>query len=286
MAFFGLNFDELIVTGSGFDGDVAVLVGDFELRVVVNSGKDSASGERVEARVGVTAGDEDAFFCCAVFMVPFDGDAVGGVLAIDAGERWEKSRADLFETDETNPCDGVTFHKLRPEILRQMRLNDIGRDPVVQEKATPDDSFDRGDFHRVLLRDEVEDEDVVEDGLKDLDEGLVVGMGKIDVESGTILEGDDEAMGEAFGAIFGADIGAPLEVGDGVDLAFEGGEFLLDGFNLSRFSVFLELEADDVAESSGCFLFGGGSFFVMIGHGENWNEGGEGNEYFFHGAAV
>ena len=138
----------------------------------------------------------------------------------------------------------------------------------------------------MLFGDKVEDEDVVEDGLEDFDEGLVVGMGKVDVESGTILEGDDEAMGEAFGAIFGAHIGAPLEVGDGVDLAFEGGEFLLNGFDLSRFGGFLELEADDVAESSGGFLFGGGSFFVVISHGENGDEGGEGNDDFFHGAAV
>ena len=99
-------------------------------------------------------------------------------------------------------------------------------------------------------------------------------MGEIDVEPGTILKSDDEAMGESFRPIFRADVRAPFEINDRVDLVFEGCELLLDGFDLSRFGFLLELEANNMTEGSACFLFCGNCFFVVIGHGENWNKGG------------
>lgn len=77
MAFFGLDFDEGIVTGSDFDGDLVVLVGDLEAGVVVDAGKDSATSKGVEEGIGVATGDEDALFLRTVFIVPFNGDAVG-----------------------------------------------------------------------------------------------------------------------------------------------------------------------------------------------------------------
>lgn len=77
MAFFGLDFEEGFIVGGDFEGDLAVLVLDVEAGVVVDSGEDSASGEGVKKGVGVATRDEDAFFCEAVFIVPFDGDAVG-----------------------------------------------------------------------------------------------------------------------------------------------------------------------------------------------------------------
>lgn len=45
-------------------------------------------------------------------------------------------------------------------------------------------------------------------------------MGKVDAESGTVLEADDEAMGKALGVVLGANIGAPLKVGDCFNLLF------------------------------------------------------------------
>ena len=192
----------------------------------------------------------------------------------------------MLQADKANPRDSVTFYELRPESFRQMRLNDFRRDSVIQEKATSDYSFDREDFHRALLADEVEDEDVVEDGLEDFDESLMVIVGKVNVETGAVLEGYDKTMRETFGAVFGADVGAPLEVDDGMDLSFEGGKFLLDIFDLLGFGFFFEFEADDMTEESGCFFFSGWNFFVVIGHSESWNEGGKGNDDFLHGATV
>lgn len=100
---------------------------------------------------------------------------------------------------------------------------------------------------RELLRDEVEDEDVVEDGTQFLDEGLVSFVGDVGIEAGFVGKGDDEAMGESLGFLLGAEVGAPFEVGDRVDFGGKGGEAFLDGFDLSGGGVLLELEADDVA---------------------------------------
>ncbi len=133
------------------------------------------------------------------------------------------------------------------------------------------------------LRDEINDEDLVENGEKDFDESLVSFVGNVGFQARFVLKAYDEAMSVALGVIFRADIGAPLEIGDGVDLLFERGELALDFFDLLRLGVVLELETDDVAIGSGGFFFGGGSFFVVIGHGENRNKGGESDDEFFHG---
>ena len=138
----------------------------------------------------------------------------------------------------------------------------------------------------MLSGNEVEDEDVVEDGLEDLDKGLVGVVRAIDLEAGHVLEADDKAMSEAFGAVLRADVGAPLEAGDGVDLPLEGCKFLFDVLNLGGRGIFFELKTNDVAKRRGCFGFSGRCFFVMIGHGENWDEGGERDDDCFHGAAV
>ena len=138
----------------------------------------------------------------------------------------------------------------------------------------------------MLFADEVEDEDVVEDGFEDFHEGLVVRVGKVNVETGAVLEGHDKTMRETFGAVFGANIGAPLKVDDGVDLSFERGEFLFDIFDLLGFGFLFEFEAHDVTKESGCFIFSGRSFFVVIGHSESYDKGGKGGNDFFHGAAV
>lgn len=111
-------------------------------------------------------------------------------------------------------------------------------------------------------------------------------MRAVDFEAGHVLETDDEAMCEAFGPVFGTDVGAPLESGDGVDFSLEGGEFLLDVLDLSGSGFFFELETNDVSKRRSGFGFSGGSFFVMVGHGENGDEGGERDDDFFHEVVV
>ena len=72
-----MDLDEGGVVRGDLDGNIAVLIGDLESGVMVDSGEDPASGEGVEKRVGIATWDKDAFFGPAVFVVPFDGDTVG-----------------------------------------------------------------------------------------------------------------------------------------------------------------------------------------------------------------
>jgi hypothetical protein len=180
----------------------------------------------------------------------------------------------------------VTFDQFRSKVGRENGLNDFGGNPVIQEEAPADDACDRGDFHGGLFGDEVDDEDLVEAGKEEFDEGFVGFVWKVDVESGAVLEADDETMSEALGVVLGADVCAPLEGGDGFDLLFESDEGFLDLFDLLGLGVFFEFKANDVAILSGGFFCGDGGFLVMVGHGENGDEGGESDDELFHGAAV
>ena len=69
-----------------------------------------------------------------------------------------------------------------------------------------------------------------------LDEGLVILMGQVGLQSLLVLEGDDKAMGVSLSEIFGAHVGPPLVACDGVDLGgksrkglFDGGDLILGG---------------------------------------------------------
>lgn len=92
----------------------------------MDAGEDASAGERVEEGAGVAPGDEDSFFCGSAFVFPFDGDAVGGILAGDAGKLRESFGADLLESDEANPCDGVSLDEFRAEGVRKQGLDDFG----------------------------------------------------------------------------------------------------------------------------------------------------------------
>ena len=113
-----------------------------------------------------------------------------------------------------------------------------------------------------MVKSKVDDEDVVEDGFEDFDEGLVVGVWEVDFASFFVGEGYDEAVSESFVEPFGAIVFTPLEGTDPGNLTFQSGEFSLDFFNLRGIGAFLELEAHDMAD----FLHGGalkGRFLIV-----------------------
>ena len=58
-----------------------------------------------------------------------------------------------------------------------------------------------------LLRDEVDDEDLVHDGDELFNEGAVGLVREVDIEAGAVLETDDEAMCVALGVVFRAHVG-------------------------------------------------------------------------------
>lgn len=110
----------------------------------------------------------------------------------------------------------------------------------------------------LALREVVDDEHFVELWAEQVTEGFVCGVRKIDVHAGLVFEGEEEAVGVAVVLVFGADVGAPLVAGDGVDLLGQGGEGVLDGFDLVRRGGVLELEEDDMAVNAGLGSGGGG----------------------------
>ena len=75
-----------------------------------------------------------------------------------------------------------------------------------------------------VLRPEIKDGDVVEDGSEDGAKGLVGGMRQVDGAVGLGLEGQDEAVGESLVVLLGAVVGAPLKRGDLGNLGLEGDE--------------------------------------------------------------
>ena len=113
----------------------------------------------------------------------------------------------------------------------------------------------------LLFRHEVDDEGLVENGQKLLDEGLVILMRKISFQALLVLEGDDKAMGVSLSEVFGAHVGPPLVACDGVDLGGKSSKGLFNGCDLILGGVVLELEADYMA--IGAWFCRG--FLVMVG---------------------
>ena len=75
-------------------------------------------------------------------------------------------------------------------------------------------------------------------------------------------------MGVALGVVFRAHVGSPFDSGDGGDFLFQCSELFGDVGLLLVGGVLLKLDDDDMT-------VGSGFFFVMIGHGEDWEEEGE-----------
>lgn len=121
---------------------------------------------------------------------------------------------------------------------------------------------------RELLRDEIDDEDFVHDGDELFDEGVVGFVREVDIKAGAVLETDDEAMGVALSVVLGAHVGSPFDAGDGGDFLFQRSELFGDVGLLLVGGVLLKLDDDDMT-------VGSGFFFVMIGHGEDWEEEGK-----------
>lgn len=139
----------------------------------------------------------------------------------------------------------------------------------------------------LLFGNVIDHEDVLENRLGEFGDKLLMRfVGKVDVESGLVLEGHDEAMGKALGTVLGAHIGAPLEINDRFDLALESGKFGFELLDLFGGGFLLEFEADDMTERSGHFFFSGGFFFVVIGKRKDRNKGDDGNKKCFHEGSV
>jgi len=117
--------------------DLAARFVDLEAGEAVGAGEDFASGGRGDPGVGVTPGDVYAGLC-AVGVVPFDRETVGGVLGDKPGHPWQMARAEAAEADEAYAANGQARYELRAKRPRQQPGDELGLDPVVDEQAALD----------------------------------------------------------------------------------------------------------------------------------------------------
>jgi hypothetical protein len=122
-------------TVAGFHVEVDAVggIGDVKIGVVVFAGKEASAGCVIEEGIGVSTRDEDAFLGLAVFVLPVDGDAVGGVFAAQADEAGKANWPDLFEANEANARDGRVVVKFWAESGRELALNDLGIDSEIDQ---------------------------------------------------------------------------------------------------------------------------------------------------------
>ena len=112
--------------------------------MVVFAGKETSAGSMIEKGIGVAARNKNTFLRLAIFVIPLNGDAMGGVFAAEAREAREADRSDLFEADEANSGDRGAGVKFGAEFGRELALNDFGVDPKIdQHSATNQPLYSR-----------------------------------------------------------------------------------------------------------------------------------------------
>ena len=105
------------------------------------AGKDAAAHQVIDLGASIPARDEDAFAGHALLVVPQHGDAVGGVLAVYADERWQDFWPDVFKPDQADAGDSATFIQFWSETRRQETLDGHWVNTIVDENATANGSF-------------------------------------------------------------------------------------------------------------------------------------------------
>jgi hypothetical protein len=121
------------VAGFHVEIDSVGRICDVKIGVVVFAGKEASAGCVIEEGIGVTARDENAFLGLAVFVLPLDGNAVGGVFAAEADEAGKANRADLFEANKANAGDGGAVVKFWAEFGRELALYGFGVDSEIDQ---------------------------------------------------------------------------------------------------------------------------------------------------------
>jgi hypothetical protein len=130
------------------EGDVPVGVGfiDLETGRVMKAGEESPAGESIPPGGCVAAGDEDAG-AGFVSLIPFDGDAVSGILGFDPTPRGEKARTNSLEPDEADSDERDAMNEPRAERSGKYALDNFGAGPEIDEDAAVDRPVDDGKLH-------------------------------------------------------------------------------------------------------------------------------------------
>jgi hypothetical protein len=114
------------------DMNLGPLVTDLELCTMVKTGKKPVSSESCKARVRITPGYEDSYVG-AVVIVPFDGEAMCGVLGGQSDRSRQVSRPEVSQADQAYPADGPTRNDEWPKRSGDVTLSNFRVDPVVDK---------------------------------------------------------------------------------------------------------------------------------------------------------
>src|SRR5882762_3166908 len=121
------------IAGFHVEVDLVGRIGDVKIGMVVFAGKEASAGCVIEEGVGVSARDENAFLCLVVFVLPLDGNTMGGVFAAKADEAGKADWPDLFEANEANARDGGAVVKFWAEFGRELALYECVVDAEIEQ---------------------------------------------------------------------------------------------------------------------------------------------------------
>ena len=91
----------------------------FKISRVIDSREKGSTDQRLQSRGSIATWDENTFPRCKA-MVEFNGNAMRGILRINAMNYWKAARTNAFESNQANAGDGPAFDELWPERLATM----------------------------------------------------------------------------------------------------------------------------------------------------------------------
>lgn len=122
-----------------------------ETRVMVKSGKQPTTSQRVEPRVRVAAADVNPSASRSI-LVPFHRRSMCGILGRHPQPRRQECRTQLLKPDQTNPHQPKASDNFRPKRGRQQRSQHrrihsiVDQNPAVDDATHGRQSHDRSRF--------------------------------------------------------------------------------------------------------------------------------------------
>jgi hypothetical protein len=107
----------------------------------MHAGEEPSADQHIHPRRGVAAGDVDPFAGDAV-VVPFDGEAMGGVFGRETGVHGQKPGADVREANHADSADGHSADDFGTERRGEHPRDSFRFDPKVDQDPSIDSAFD------------------------------------------------------------------------------------------------------------------------------------------------
>src|SRR5262245_2038898 len=111
------------------------------------AGKHSSARDPVEERARITARNEHTFALNAGRIIPLDGDAMSGVLARQTENARQARGSNLFQADEADAHQRMSFVKLGSKRSWKDALHDGRISSEINEQPSLDCAFDDWNAH-------------------------------------------------------------------------------------------------------------------------------------------